>query len=156
MLKLFSAITLVFLIAGCAAPLQPGATREDAMARYGNPSRVVALPSGTRLQYSGQPALQSAIMVDLDPAGRVVSVREVMNPEGFARVVPDKSTREDVERELGRPALIDRVLAWDGDIMSYRWRDGGFDMYFFVYLDRANVVRRTGRGMDMKGKGVDD
>ncbi len=95
-------------------------------------------------------------MVDLDAAGRVVDVREVMSPEGFARVVVDKSTREDVERELGRPALVDQVYAWNGDILNYRWRDGGFDMYFFVYLDKANVVRRTGRGMEIKGKGVDD
>ncbi|MES2509035.1 MAG: hypothetical protein V4625_03855 [Pseudomonadota bacterium] len=157
MIKSFLAVaTVAFLVAGCAAPLQPGATRAEAIARYGNPSRIVPLASGTRLQYSGQPAAQTVVMVDLDAAGRVVDVREVMSPEGFERVVVGKSTREDVERELGRPALVDRVHAWNGDILNYRWRDGGFDMFFYVYLDAANVVRNTGRGMEIKGKGVDD
>ncbi|MES2402168.1 MAG: hypothetical protein V4573_19405 [Pseudomonadota bacterium] len=148
--------TAALLVTGCAAPLLPGATRDEAMARYGKPSRIVALPSGTRLQYSGQPAAQTAVMVDLDASGRVVSVREVMGPEGFARVVVNQSTRADVERELGPPALTDHVSSWNGDIMNYRWRDAGFDMYFWVYLDPAGVVRRTGQGMDIKGKGLDD
>lgn len=153
---LLSLFTLALLVAGCAAQLLPGATRDEAVARYGTPSRVVALPSGTRLQYSGQPAAQSAIMVDLDAAGRVLSVREVMNPENFARVVVGQWTREHVERELGRPATVDHVSSWSGDIMAYRWRDAGFDMFFWVYLDSSNTVRRTGQGMEIFGKGFDD
>ena len=148
--------TTALLTTGCAAPLLPGATRDEAIARYGKPSRIVPLPAGTRLQYSGQPASQTALMVDLDAAGRVVSMREAMGPEGFARVIVDQSTRADVERELGPPALIERVRAWDGDIMTYRWRDAGFDMYFSSYLDSSGVVRRKGQGMEMKSKAYDD
>ena len=74
----FTALALMTLTAGCAMQLvQPGASREDVVSRYGTPSRVVALAAGTRLQYSRQPAGQSAVMVDLDAAGRVASVREV-------------------------------------------------------------------------------
>lgn len=153
---LITSIALVLLAAGCAAPLQPGATREEAIARYGTPSRVVALPSGTRLQYSGQPSAQSVVMVDLDAGGRVVAVNEVMNPRGFERVVINQFTRADVERELGPPAIVDRVGSWNGDIMNYRWRDAGFDMFFFVYLDAGNVVRRTGQGMEIRNMGLDD
>ncbi len=157
MLKLlFILFTTALLLAGCAAPLLPGATRDEAIARYGKPTRVVTLPSGTRLQYSGQPAAQTALMVDLDASGRVVSVREAMSPEGFARVVVNQSTRDDVERELGPPALVDRVGSWDGDIMNYRWRDAGFDMFFWAYLDPAGVVRRTGQGMEIRSKAFDD
>ncbi len=147
---------LILLVAGCVAPLQTGATREEAITRYGAPSRVVALPSGTRLQYSGQPSSQSVIMVDLDAAGRVVAVNEVMNPRGFERVVVNQSTRADVERELGPPAVVDHVGSWKGDILNYRWRDAGFDMLFYVYLDPGNVVRRTGQGMEIRSKGLDD
>ncbi len=153
---LLTLLAAALLAAGCAAPLLPGATRDEAIARYGKPSRVVALPSGSRLQYSGQPAAQTALMVDLDASGRVVSVREAMGPEGFARVVVNQFTRDDVERELGTPAVTDRVASWDGDIMNYRWRDAGFDMLFWVYLDPAGVVRRTGQGMEIKGKAFDD
>ncbi|MES2414143.1 MAG: hypothetical protein V4614_10100 [Pseudomonadota bacterium] len=153
---LIAVFSVALLLAGCAAPLAPGATREEALARYGNPSAVVPLPAGTRLQYSGQPSSQSAVMVDLDAAGRVVSVREVMNTQGFARIAINQSTRADVVRELGRPAVVDHVASWDGDIMNYRWRDGGFDMLFWVYLDKAGIVRRTGQGMEIRSKGLDD
>ncbi len=156
LLPLIASTALILFAAGCAAPLQTGATREQAVARYGAPSRVVALPSGTRLQYSGQPSSQSVVMVDLDAAGRVVAVNEMMNPRGFERVVVNQSTRADVERELGPPAVVDHVASWNGDILNYRWRDAGFDMLFFVYLDAGNVVRRTGQGMEIRSKGLDD
>ena len=151
----FIAVALLTLAAGCAVQsVPPGATREEVVARYGAPSMVVPLASGTRLQYSRQPAGQTAVMVDLDAAGRVVSVRQVLNPADFSRVVVDQWTRADTEREFGRPASIDRVGTWSGDILTYRWRDAAnFDMYFWVYLDASNVVRRTGQGMDIKGKG---
>lgn len=156
LLPFVTSTVLILLVAGCVAPLQTGATREEAITRYGAPSRVVALPSGTRLQYSGQPSSQSVIMVDLDAAGRVVAVNEVMNPRGFERVVVNQSTRADVERELGPPAVVDHVGSWKGDILNYRWRDAGFDMLFYVYLDPGNVVRRTGQGMEIRSKGLDD
>ena len=154
---LFPAAIMALMLGGCAVQsIAPGATREEALARYGTPSREVPLASGSRLQYSRQPAGQSAFMVDLDAAGRVVSAREVLNPAGFSRVVPGQWTRADAEREFGRPASIDRVATWPGDILTYRWRDAGFDMFFWVYLDAGNVVQRTGQGMEIRNKGHDD
>lgn len=151
---LLSTALTALLLGGCAVqPVPLGASRDDVMAHYGTPSRVVALPSGSRLQYSRQPAGQQAIMVDLDAAGRVVAVRQVLNPADFARVVPDQWTRGDIEREFGRPASIDHVATWSGDIMTYRWQDStGFDMFFWVYLDAGNVVRRTGQGMEIRNR----
>lgn len=147
--KTVFSLSAVLLAAACAAPLQTGMSREEVLARYGQPSRVLALGAGERLQYSRQPAGQSAVMVDLDAAGRVAAVREVMTAREFARIEPGKWTREDVEREFGRPALVDRVASWPGDIMTYRWRDNVQDMFFFVYLDADNRVQRTGQGMEI-------
>ena len=142
-------VTLMALVTGCAVQsVQPGASRDEVVSRYGTPSRVVALASGTRLQYSRQPAGQSAVMVDLDAAGRVTSVREVLNPAGFSTVVVGQSTREDTERALGRPASVDRVGSWSGDILTYRWRDNDQDMYYWFYLDARQVVQRTAQGME--------
>lgn len=145
-----SLVLAMLLIAGCAfTPLRSGMSREEVLARYGKPSRVVPLPAGMRLQYSLQPAGQSALMVDLDPAGKVVAVRQMMTLAELSRIEPLKWTREDVEREFGRPASIDRVASWPGDIMTYRWLDITQDMYFWVYLDASNVVQRTGQGMEI-------
>ena len=145
----FIAVALITLFTGCAVQsVQPGASREEVVSRYGTPSRVVALASGTRLQYSRQPAGQSAVMVDLDATGRVTSVREVLNLAGFSALVVGQSSREDTERALGRPASVDRVGSWAGDIMTYRWRDHDQDMLYWFYLDARQVVQRTAQGME--------
>ena len=137
------------LVAGCAfTPVKPGMSREEVVSHYGTPTRTVPLASGSRLQYSGQPTGQTATMVDLDAAGKVVSVRQVLNIQDFSRIEVGKWTRADVEREFGPPAKTDGVASWKGDIMTYRWVDSGQDMFFFVYLDAAQMVRRVGQGME--------
>jgi len=150
--KTISGFAATFLaLAGCTfSSVQPGMSRQEVIDRYGTPSRVVPLDSGTRLQYSSQPAGQRVVMVDLDAAGMVISARQVMTPKEFSKIVPEKWTRYDVEREFGRPATIDRVASWSGDIMSYRWLDLDQRMFFWVYLDGQGVVRRTGQGMEFR------
>ena len=146
---------LIALLAGCAAgsfsgfDIAPGTPREAVIARMGPPYRVVRLPGGERLQYSMQPVGQQAWMVDLDASGRVVQARQVLTEADFHRIEAGKWTREDVEREFGRPAWIDGVASWNGPVMTYRWRDrANSDMFYYVYLDPQNVVRRAHPGME--------
>lgn len=145
-----SVAVAVLLMAGCAfTAVQPGMSRQEVLAHYGTPSRVLPLGAGTRLQYSTQPAGQTAVMVDLDAAGKVVAARQVLNLNEFSKIELGKWTREDVEREFGRPARVDRVASWPGDVMTYRWLDNIQGMYFWVYLDGRNMVQRTGQGMEL-------
>ena len=120
----------------------------------GQPGRALPLPDGgQRLQYSLQPGGQHAWMVDLDPAGRVVSARQVLNERDFNRIVPGTWTRADVEREFGPPARVDGVASWNGPVMTYRWRDvQGADMFYWVYLDPQGVVRRAHPGMEFRDR----
>lgn len=146
-----AAAAVVLASAGCAIqPIEPGAARSEVVSRYGKPTNVVALPSGTRLQYSQQPLGRHVLMVDLDASGRVVSARDVMQPSEFARVVPGKWTRPDIEREFGPPAMVERVASWPGDVLTYRWSDINQDMLFSVYLDGNQVVERTGQTMEIR------
>ena len=138
------------LLAGCAVTaVKPGMTQGEVIAGYGKPSAIVPISTGTRLQYSWQPFGRSVVMVDLDASGRVVSATEVMTSAAFATIEVGSWTRADIEREFGPPAIVDGVASWRGDIMTYRWRDAVTDMFFFVYLDAANVVQRTGQGMEI-------
>ena len=138
------------LLASCAVTaVKPGMTREEVIAGYGKPSAIVPINTGSRLQYSRQPFGQSVVMVDLDASGRVVSANEVMTSAAFAKIEVGTWTRADIEREFGPPAIVDGVASWRGDIMTYRWRDAVTDMFFFVYLDAANIVQRTGQGMEI-------
>lgn len=148
-LKKFFYMVPVFFMAGCAFNhVQPGMSREQVIASYGTPSRVVPLSTGTRLQYSSQPAGQTAVMVDLDATDKVISARNVLNLEDFSKIEVGKWTRADMEAAFGRPATVDRVASWSGDVMAYRWRDRDVDKLFWAYLDAANVVQRTGQGIE--------
>ncbi len=138
----------VVVLAGCAAhPIQNGMERDAVIARMGVPTGVVSIASGTRLQYSGQPANQQAWMVDLGPQGKVIQVRQVLQASEFARIEVGNWTRADVLREFGPPASIDRVASWPNDILTYRWR-GSEDMLYWVYLDEQQRVQRTEQGVE--------
>jgi len=146
---LYTVAAALALVACTTASIQPGMTRADVAAKWGQPTRVVPLPTGERLQYSYQPWGQQAVMVDLDAAGRVTQVRQVLDEAEFARISTKGDwTRADVEREFGPPAYVGSVASWDGPILTYRWRGGMIDQLYWVYLDRAGVVRRAHAGMD--------
>lgn len=141
------------LLASCAGNpfnaygLQPGTPRDAVLAQLGQPTRIVPMAQGERLQYSLQPFGQAAWMVDLDATGRVAQSRQVLTAAEFARIQPGTWTGADVEREFGPPARVDGVASWNGPILTYRWNDGS-DMFYWVYLDRDNVVRRAHPGME--------
>lgn len=142
------AFAIVGALAGCGTnPIQTGMDRATVMARMGPPTRVLTLDSGTRLQYSRQPAGQQAFMVDLDTSDQVVQVVQVLVAAEFARITPGTWTRADVEREFGPPASVDRVANWPHAILTYRWFEVQ-DMFYWVYLDADNVVRRTEQGIE--------
>jgi hypothetical protein len=146
------ALAAAIAVWGCAVELVAlGTPRDQVLAKYGAPTRVVPIATGTRLQYSRQPVGQTAIMVDLDAANRVVSVRQVLNENDFARVAVGQWTREMAEREFGRPAFTSQVASWTGDILVYRWLDlSRTDMFFYFYLDPNNVVQKVGQGMEFR------
>jgi hypothetical protein len=149
MSKILCTVAAALALTACATAVQPGMTRADVQAKWGQPTRVVPLPTGERLQYSYQPWGQQAVMVDLDAAGRVTQVRQVLDEAEFARISTKGDwTRADVEREFGPPAYVGSVASWDGPILTYRWRGGMIDQLYWVYLDRAGVVRRAHAGMD--------
>ncbi|MEO6972903.1 MAG: hypothetical protein ABI135_05735 [Rhodoferax sp.] len=151
-MPVYKSVALVatgLVLAGCAAfsPVRPGMTRAEVVSRMGQPTAVVSLPGGdVRLQFSGQPAGQTAYMVDLDASGHVLRDRQVLTAESFARIKPGWS-RADVLRDFGRPARIDHVATWHGDVWTYRWRNDA-DMYYWVFFDQDDKVGRTQQGME--------
>lgn len=147
-------VVAAVVLAGCAVvdkvPL--GTARDDVIKVYGTPTQTIQLPNGgARLQYAFQPMGRKMVVVEVDAAGRVASVRQVLSEVEFARIEVGKWTRADVEREFGSPSLINHVGNWQGDIMTYRWRDTvGTDMFYWVYLDDNNVAQQVGQGMEFR------
>ena len=158
-LSCIAGLSALVLLGACAVGgAKPGMGRDEVIARYGTPTAVVPLPSGeTRLQYSRQPAGQHAEMIDLDAGGTVVRAREVLNLQEFLKIRPGEWTRDDVLREFGRPARIERAGNWDGDILTYRWRENHLlNRLFFVFIDRQGRVGRTQQGDEYPAFRQDD
>lgn len=148
-LRLVTALLVATVLSGCAAlsNVQPGMQRTEVVERMGQPYRVLLLDNGTRLLYSRQPAGQQVYQVDLDASERVVHIRQMLATPQFQRIVVGQWTREDVEREFGPPASIEHAANWPTDILTYRWYDGQ-DMFYWVYVDAHNVVRRAEPGVE--------
>lgn len=153
MKKFLMALGSAALLTACAGfpyaleSLLPGTPQADVISRFGAPTRIVRQGSGQRLQYSQQPYGQRVWMVDIDASGRVLRSRQVMTAADFQRIEVGQWRRADVEREFGPPAAVERVASWNGPILTYRWSDGS-DMFYWVYLDGDDVVRRAHPGME--------
>ena len=144
-----AALLTTIVLSGCAAMsnAQPGMQRAEVLARMGQPTQVLPLGTGTRLLYSRQPAGQQVFQVDLDASDHVVHIRQMLTMQEFQRIVVGQWTREDVQREFGPPASIEHAANWPTDILTYRWYDGQ-DMFYWVYVDTNNVVRRAEPGVE--------
>jgi hypothetical protein len=137
---------LAVLLTGCS--LMPervpmGATRGEIESRLGRPTAVHVLADGTRLQYSRQPAGQQVYNLDLGADGGLRQVEQVMDAGWLQRIEADRWTRDDALLHLGRPALVERVARWDGDIWTYRFQEVTGPRQVHLHLDRAGVVRRV-------------
>jgi outer membrane protein assembly factor BamE (lipoprotein component of BamABCDE complex) len=135
------------LLAGCSGfpeQVKPGETRADVERRLGAPTAEYALTAGTRLQYSRQPAGQQVFNLDLDAQGQVVRVDQALEPANLQRIGIDRWTRDDVLSEFGRPALVDRVARFEGDVWTYRYLEAfSLARLLHIHLDPQGTVRKV-------------
>lgn len=136
-------LTLLVACAGMPERLSPGTARAEIEQRLGRPTAVHALPDGTQLQYSRQPAGQQVYNLRLDAEGRLQQVEQVMDRAAFDAVSVDRWTREQVLARFGRPALVERVARFDGDVWTYRFLETTIPRQAHVHIDPAGTVRRV-------------
>jgi hypothetical protein len=148
--QLLAAVLAALSLAGCASfPVPEGEQREQVLERYGKPTAELSRGTTTRMLYSGQPYGQYVWIVDLEPTGRVARSYQALTLNEFARIdTSGTTTTDDILWAYGRPASVDHVASWKGDIWTYRWNDG-LDKFFWIYFDPAGMVRRTQQGLDM-------
>ena len=134
------------LLAACASPdrMPLGSSRDATLAQLGPPTAVHRLPDGERLQYSYQPAGPWVHNLDFDANGRLLRHTQVMDPADFERhIVVDQWTRAEVLQRYGRPALVEKVARFDGDIWTYRFLEISRRRMLHVHIDPQGVVRRV-------------
>jgi hypothetical protein len=141
---LVAAATL--LLAGCAGEptrLALGSSRAEALQRLGAPTARYPLADGERLQYSRAPLGTEVNNVDLDAAGRVVSVRQELDAALFDRTIrPGVWHEADVLRTYGRPFEITRVSSFDGVIWTWRFKSVNERRLLHIYIDPTGTVAR--------------
>ena len=148
-MKIFHALVVsaAALLVGCTVLPERaalGTPRAEIESNLGRPSMVHVLPGGgTRLQYSGQPSGPWVHNLDLGPDGRLVRNEQVMEASWLQqRIEVGRWTKDDVLRNLGRPALVERVARFDGEIWTYRFLEATRPRQVHVHLDPAGLVRQ--------------
>jgi hypothetical protein len=125
------------LLAGCAgyAPTDSliGRSAEAVSGELGPPTGRHTLPDGsTRLEYARGPFGKHTFMIDLDGAGRVARIEQVLTEPKFESVRPGDA-RKSVLLLLGRPSEVGRI--WRGaELWQYRY-DAPVCRWFVITLE---------------------
>jgi outer membrane protein assembly factor BamE (lipoprotein component of BamABCDE complex) len=152
--KPLAAALALLALAACdpqrVAELEEGVSTEaDVRARFGQPENVWDGPNGERIyEYNRQPAGHKNYMISIAPDGKMVALRQVLNPANFAKVQPGMMM-EDVRKMLGKPMKmtpyeLKRETAWDWRFME----PPNSSMVFTVWFNPDMRVLRTSTAPD--------
>jgi hypothetical protein len=148
-------MTLVaaFSLSACVQPwqgFQPGQEESAVIARLGKPREVYDLPGGgKRLMWPTQPMGETTTAADIDATGKVINVRQVLQPNEFYRAEIDKWTKNDVLVNFGKPEETAYFPLMKREVWSYRYQEDGvwYELFHF-YFDDTGVLRRTQKTPD--------
>jgi len=150
-----SAIALACLLAGCAGyaaygpgDLKPGQPAADVRARMGEPTLQSRRPDGgVRLDYGRGPYGKHTYRVELDAAGRVQRIGQLLNERNF-EALPLRIEAAEVLDRLGPPS--ERRGGWRGlgEVWSYRFEDWFTPCRWFQVWLVDGRVREAGYNTD--------
>ncbi len=118
-------------------------TEADVRAQFGEPAAVYDEEDGGRtLEYPHQPQGQVNYMITIGAQGKLVAIRQVLNPDRFASITPglDKSQ---VRRLIGRPARAEIFELKNEEVWDWRWLDGTQSKVFSITFDADGKVQST-------------
>ena len=134
------------VVAGCMVPQwqKPG-TPSDVIAKgMGQPHVRVTLPDGgERWLYSYQPAGQQVYHMNFDAQHALSGVEQVLDEYHFQQLRVGVDHRQNVFEYFGKPALVEHVGNFNGDIWTYRIHQNSLDRQAHVFIDPQGVVQRV-------------
>jgi len=148
---LFTLACILFLT-GCAAfgpPPAPGATDEEVLVRYGNPTAIY--PDGDTIlwEYAGGYWSQQTHMAHIGSDNRLISWEQVRTDEKFGTLTPGKSDKANVLKTVGQPTETSRIHLNNYEVWSYRYKqDGVWDSMMHVMFDDSGILQRMEVGPD--------
>jgi outer membrane protein assembly factor BamE (lipoprotein component of BamABCDE complex) len=142
---LAAAVVLFAWLAGCdserIARLEEGvATETQVRQQFGEPKAIFIEPDGSRtLEYSRQPAGQTNYFITVGPDGVMRSLRQVLTPANFAKVLPGMD-KAGVRRLLGQPAKTQLFDLKKEEHWEWRYAEGQAAKLFVVVFDANGQV----------------
>ncbi|SDH77418.1 hypothetical protein [Paraburkholderia phenazinium] len=141
------------LLAGCVQPwqqFQQGADESTIVAKLGAPREVYDLPNGgKRLMWPTQPMGETTTAADIDGSGKIVSVRQVLQPNEFYKAEIGKWTKSDVLVNFGRPEETSYFPLMKREVWTYRYlEDNVWYMMYSFYFDDQGLLRTTQKSPD--------
>ncbi|WP_228874840.1 hypothetical protein [Paraburkholderia saeva] len=141
------------MLAGCAQPwqqVQPGEDQSTLITRLGPPRETYDLPNGSRrLMWPTQPMGETTTAADVDASGKVLSVRQVLQPNEFYRAEIGKWTRDDVLVNFGRPVETSYFPLMKREVWTYRYlEDNVWYLMFNFLFDDHGVLQSTQKSPD--------
>jgi hypothetical protein len=145
------------LLSGCASmraytePPQPGESETQVIERLGEPTHRYGEGNNHLLEYMTGPWGQATFMARIGSDGRLVSYEQVLNTEHFAKIVPDKATKDDVLRTIGAPSDTSYFPRQQREVWSYPYREANtWDSVMHVFFDDQGIVRSLQNGPDRR------
>lgn len=140
------AVACVAVLTACAAPewQKLGAPATEVQQSLGAPHVRVTLPDGgERWVYSRQPAGQEVFHLLMGQDQRLQRIEQVLDEAHFSALRPGVDMRETVYQYFGKPALVEGVANFKGDIWTYRINVNNFNRQAHVFIDPQHVVQRV-------------
>lgn len=120
------------------------ATEVDVRKQFGDPVTVTVEADGSRtLDYPRQPEGWTNYVIKIGPDGKMSSLRQLLNPDNFAKVKPGLGKQE-VSTILGRPAKTMPFALKQEEVWDWRFKQHGQESKMFsVTFDAAGKVVGT-------------
>lgn len=125
-------------------------TEADVKRLFGEPKKVTVAADGTRtLDYPKQPEGFANYVMVIGADGKLKSLRQLLNPDNFAKVQPGMS-RDEVVNLLGPFARERRFDLKNETLVEWRYRDQQDVKLFGVTFDAGGRVLSTASVLDPK------
>jgi hypothetical protein len=149
---LAAALALVVPLAGCdrASVLEESVSTEIQVRKeFGEPKTITVEADGSRtFDYPRQPEGWTNHVIKIGADGKVTSIRQLLTPDNFAKVVPGL-TQLEVRSILGKPAKMQPYPLKKEEVWDWRFKQNAQESKLFsVTFDASGKVVSSAVGDD--------
>lgn len=143
---------LLCLLSSCALfepPLELGASEQEVLSRYGEPSNIYEDGENSLWEYAGGYWSQKTYMAKMDKNKKLIAWEQVKTDAQFAKIQIGKTTAKEVLKLVGKPTETSQIHLNNYIVWSYRYlQDDVWNGMMHVMFDDNGVVQKIEAGRD--------